>query len=364
MTRRWIPLLPLLVALSLGGLLVVSGADRDRGSRPAAPPSAGPLPLTGRWPAARVSTAAGRLADGMPYVPLLYTDVDVSVGTAPTPDGLAERLVRRRDGGAERVLRRVPKDLRPQFLGLIVHQSQVYWVEVVWSEHGSVSSIWRAPLIGDAPAVTVTADTGAGQFYDRQSDLVVADDAVHWVSSAGADAPVTELRSVPVSGGGVTVRAFDGDFLLSGWPWLVSRGRGTAAVVLVNTATGQRVTVPSSAAERVTCTPVWCRTTTALGVDAARFDMMRPDGSQRRQVGGATMRPATTEVAPLDRFEVVAERDGGTTRLLLYDIDARTLTAITDGVGSAVTRHGMLWWSTGDQDAAQWHAVDLRSLSP
>ncbi|MGI5183510.1 hypothetical protein ACQEVZ_45365 [Dactylosporangium sp. CA-152071] len=68
----------------------------------------------------------------------------------------------------------------------------------------------------------------------------------------------------------------------------------------------------------------------------------------------------------MDRFEVVAERpDGadGPARLLLYDIDGRTFTLITDGVASAVARHGMLWWSTGDQDTAEWHAVDLRTLS-
>lgn len=363
MTRRWIQVLPLVVALSLAGVLVVSGGDRDSGPRRAAPPTAGPIPLTGRWPNARVSTAAGRLADGMPYVPALYTDVAVSVGTAPTPDGLAERLVHRGDGGVERVLRQVSKDHQPQFLGLTAHEDQVYWVEEVWTAHGSASSIWRAPLVGDASAVMVTADTGAGQFYDRQYDLVVADEAVHWASAAGTDAPVTELRSVPLSGGVVDVQAFDGDFLLSAWPWLVNKGRGTAAAVLVNAATGQRVAVPSSAAERVACTPAWCRTMTALGANASRFDLMRPDGSQRRQVGAATTLPASAEVAPLDRFEVVADRDRGTTRLLLYDIDARTFTEITEGVGSAAIRHGMLWWSTGEQNVAQWHAVDLRSLS-
>ncbi|GAA3212243.1 hypothetical protein GCM10010532_037400 [Dactylosporangium siamense] len=355
----------LVVAVACAGVLVVAGGDRDRRTGPDAAPDAGPPPLSSRWPAARTSTTVGRLADGMSYVPALYLDVAVSIGTAPTPDRLAERLVLRGELGAERVLRQVPASVRPQFFGLTADRGHLYWVEVVQSAEGTASSIWRAPVTGGAPAAMVTADAGAGQFYDRQDDLVVADGAVHWVARReGGDTAMTELRSVPVAGGKVDIVTLDGDLLLTGWPWLTSRGRGTAAVVLVNAATGRRVAVPSSAAERVTCTPVWCRTTTALGADVARFELMQPDGSQRRQVGAATVLPATTEVAPLDRFEVVADRGGGTARLLLYGIDSRTFTLIAVGVGSAVTRQGMLWWSTGEQDAAEWHAVDLRTLTP
>jgi hypothetical protein len=160
----------------------------------------------------------------------------------------------------------------------------------------------------------------------------------------------------------VEVRTFDGAFLLSGWPWMVSRSTAADSTVLLHIGTGQRTVVPSSAAERAACTPTWCRITAALGTGASRFDVMKPDGSQRRRIGSGGMRPATAEVALLDRFEIVSDDGGSATQLLLYDIDDRTFTVITDGVRSVATRQGVLWWSTGDQDTAEWHAVDLRSL--
>jgi hypothetical protein len=313
--------------------------------------------------AAQISTMSGRLRDGTRYVPLLHLDADESIGSALSADGTVERLLRRRTGDAVQELRRLPKTSYPQFLGLTVSDGFLYWVEEVLATHGSGMSIWRTSLDGTVAPVQVTDDTGDGVFYNLQYDLVFAAGRVHWIAVASADRPVTEVRSMPVAGGRVEIATFEGGHKLTAWPWMMSSGRGEPQAELVNIATGQRIRVPKSTAEIVDCTPVWCRATALPGSGSNRFDLMKPDGSQRRQIGTGRMRPTTYEIAILDRFEVVSDGDGRSGRLMLYDIDARTLRTVADGVATVFTRGGMLCWSTGEQDTADWHALDLRTVS-
>jgi hypothetical protein len=71
------------------------------------------------------------------------------------------------------------------------------------------------------------------------------------------------------------------------------------------------------------------------------------------------LQEATSDVGFLDRFEVLTEGDSNTQNLLLYDIQARPLITVAERVSMVIARGGMLWWSTGDQEATQWHALDL-----
>lgn len=358
----------LAVVLLLVGWLIIHVGTPPQALDGAAVPTDPVLPqLADRWPAANVSTEAGRLPDGTSYTPMLYLDVTVSFGVAGTADGGAERLLRRDGEGGVRELRRLSKDLSPQFVGLTAAgDGFVYWAEeVAAAQGGATYTIWRAPDTGAAAAVQVTADTGDAAFYDRQEDLVVADGRVHWIAVAGGDTWATQVRSVPVAGGPVQVRTVDGGYLLSAWPWLVSRGSVVGPVVLLHLVSGARVVVGSAAAERVACTPAWCRAVVVTTTGAQQIDVMRPDGSQRRRIGAGSLRSATSEVAPLGRFEIVAgggSSGEGASRLLLYDLAAATLTVLTDGVGSVRVRQGVVWWSMGEQDAAVWHVLDLRTL--
>src|SRR5258705_5904289 len=115
------PLIALAVALAIGGWLLAS--------RPASQPASQPVPSTEPTTLQTVSqqphTTAARLSDGAIYTPMLYVDADTAVGTAPTPDGSAERLVLRTPGG-ERGLRRIEQSRFPQFLGFTPPHGGLY----------------------------------------------------------------------------------------------------------------------------------------------------------------------------------------------------------------------------------------------
>jgi hypothetical protein len=352
----------LAVAVGVAGWLILT--KPPAGSKPPEAAPSGPPPLTRTWPNAAVVTVAGELPDGTAYTPWLYVNANVSVGTAPTPDNSAHRVLLRVGSGAPVELRQVPANRFPQFLGFVAAGDDVYWAEATASLDGpSETRVLRASWKTPAPAATVTTDAGSAVFFNSQFDLVVADGAVHWVASAPTDTPVTELRSVPVGGGAVTTRRLDGAFQLSTWPWLLSAEGNNAPISLFNPVTNQTVQVPTSATELVGCTPAWCRSLVSAPSGAVlRFDVMRPDGSDRRRVAGATASAATSDVGFLDRFEILTEGDSAAQNLILYDIQARRLATVAERVGMVLARGGMLWWSTGEQEATQWHTLDLRTL--
>jgi hypothetical protein len=96
-------------------------------------------------------------------------------------------------------------------------------------------------------------------------------------------------------------------------------------------------------------------------------DLQRTDGSQRRRVGSQALMPLNPDVALVDRFEVLAgpSPDGSpaTQRLWLHDLTTRRSALLADSVTATIgSRAGYLWWSTGDNEAAVWHVLDLRQL--
>jgi hypothetical protein len=232
--------------------------------------------------------------------------------------------------------------------------------------------IMRASWTKPGVPVALTADTGAAVFFNSQYDLVLAQGRVWWAAAAPTDALATEVRSVPISGGKVTMRTVPGPYQLSIWPWLQSAGGGNTPLHLLNLDTGQPVPIARSAAELVACTPQWCRSIlqSADGT-ATRFDVMRPDGSDRRRIAGANAAAVSSDVAFLGRFEVLTVtetgKQAGKQDLEVYDIGTRTTTVVATDVGMVLCRGGMLWWSTGDKPGGdgveQWHTVDLRTLT-
>jgi len=136
-------------------------------------------------------------------------------------------------------------------------------------------------------------------------------------------------------------------------------------VGLLDLGTGERVRVPVSAIEIVTCSPVWCRVRVVARSGVSRIDLMRPDGAERHRIaGGAAATASAPDAALLDRFEVMSEGDPEKPRLLkLYDETSRTTTRVAGGVGGIAVRSGVLWWSTGRDATLRWHALDLRTLA-
>jgi hypothetical protein len=188
---------------------------------------------------------------------------------------------------------------------------------------------WRRP----GRAALVTADTGQAVFFQTQYDLVVADGKVHWAAAdLVANMPVTQIRSVPLTGGKVAVREERGTFVLSAWPWLVTPFSGRAEPArLINLATGEKVTVGHTPGELARCSPAWCRVGITGEAGLVRTDLKRPDGSQRRRMAGGDAAPALNDVALLDRFEVLVSTVAGD-RLELFDITAGRTVVIDSGL--------------------------------
>jgi hypothetical protein len=350
MRKAWPPLIALAVALAAGGWLLAGG----RSSPPPGPaPAVASAAVSGPAP----STISARLPDGVEYTPLFYSDAATSVGTAPTPDGTADRLVQR-SGSGDRELRRLPKAQYAQFLGFTTATGALYWAESVALPDGAYETrLWRAPLDGSAPPASLTTDTGAAVFFDSEYDLVVADGRLHWIAAPPDDSPRTELRSVAVTGGAVTTTPFEGRFRHTSWPWLLSVD-DQAPLVLANPQTGERRTVTRAAAEAVVCNPEWCRSMVETG-DRRLYDVRHPDGTARTRVPG-DLTAVTIDNALAGRYEIFTQAQAATVRLVAYDVKTGGLRILGVDVGMTTARAGVVWWADRPSSPTTWKSVDLR----
>ncbi|WP_432972676.1 hypothetical protein [Dactylosporangium sp. CA-233914] len=341
------PLIALGVALTAGGVLL---ATVHRA--PAPPPSSAPAPAAAPSLAAAASVSA-KLADGSDYTPLFFADASLSIGTAPTPDDSADRLLLRSPSG-DRELSRLPKSSYAQFLGFTAAGGFAYWAESAALPDGAYETrLWRTPLDGSAPPASLTADTGAAVFFDSEYDLVVADGRVHWIAATPDDAPRTELRSVAVTGGPVTTVPFEGRFRHTTWPWLLSVD-DAAPLVLANPQTGERRTVTKAAAESVVCTPAWCRSMVTAG-EKFLFDARHPDGTARRRIPGDLV-AVTVDNAVAGRYELFTAYRDDKTALIAYDLQTSTDQTLTPNAGVCAVKAGVVWWA----ENGTWRSVDLR----
>lgn len=361
--------LVLLVALGAGArLLSLPG----QAPPPQPPLPAGPLTLTQAWEGVAPSSVSGLLTDGTQFTPWLYLDGQTALGTADTPDNTATRVLLRTGTDEPAELHRVPTERNPQFNAFTAAGDDVVWVESTGTGDGpGENQLYRANWRGRTPAVALTADTGTILYANNQYDLTIADDRVHWISGTltPADEPVSQLRSVPLAGGAVTIRDIPGEYALTAWPWLNSiASQQVGQVDLLNSETNETLNVPVNAGELVSCSPVWCRSIVlAAGNGRAVYSLVRTDGSQRQRVTTGNVSAAVQDVALLNRFELLiqagnANAPASSQRLMMYDLKDSRLIRVADGVATVNARGGVVWWSTGDNEAIRWHALDLRDL--
>jgi hypothetical protein len=354
----------LVVALAAGLFLVAGPAP----SRPA--PVTGELTLALAFPGVKPVDIPGWLDDGTDYSPQFFLDSKTSLGTAPTTDKKQLRLLLRTADGKLRELRRLPVTSQPQYGGFTVSGDDVAWDEsTAGTDSQAVTQMWVMNWRNGQPPRALTTNVGDAVFFNSQYDMVIANGRLYWVAAARTKDPVTEVRSVPLTGGAVTVRQVPGAFAFSAWPWLVSAGTGqTGPMQLQNLDTGKQVTVTAQPTELVTCSPDWCRVLILSENNApARMELMRPDGSKRQRIAGAGISSAVIDVAVLDRFEILARAgaNGAPTsnqQLLIYDLKHTRTVVVANGVGMILSRGGTLWWSTGDNETLAWHALDLHPL--
>jgi hypothetical protein len=345
-------------ALAAAGALLVVPLDRQP-SRPQR------VSVEAAWPGVQRADIPARLADATAYDPLTFLDARTSIGTAETPDGTALRLVLRDARGSVRELRRHPVQDNPLYQSLTTAGDEVAWAEA--TSDGRYR-LWALDPRGNAPARQVTADTGNALLYNWQHDLVFADGRLHWTAADPDDPQITQIRSVPLTGGTVAARTQPGSWALSTWPWLVDVGANPLENTrLHDLGTGREITVPTTGVQTTRCTPTWCRAEVATGGGTVRIDLMRPDGSARRRVAGGTASPALIDVAPLDSFEILVEPHAnseltGTTGLAAYDITTGRTVDISPDAANVAYRNGVLWWSSGIRDTIIWHTLDLRTV--
>ncbi|EME63438.1 hypothetical protein [Amycolatopsis decaplanina] len=300
--------------------------------------------VTDVWPGARITA---HTVTGPPYTPLAYLDSETSAGVARASDSIRLTL-------GDRVLREVPLPGSPRFV-LAVSPEALVWLEL--SDITGTGALWRAGPRGENP-VLVTADTGRVVLQDSQYDLVVHEDQAGWVAVRG---DATEVRTVALSGGPVNRTPLPGDFALTAWPFATSAAVEQAGPSeLVDLRDGRVARVGGQNVELVDCTPSWCRVQVLRQSGTARFDLMKPDGSERRRVGGKGIRPAFGDVVVLDRYAVVVDDDRGV--LALYDTATGRMADLAAEFGTVLARGPYVWWSEGENEALTWRSLDLRTL--
>ena len=173
---------------------------------------------------------------------------------------------------------------------------------------------------------------------------------------------------MPLTGGPVSLRREKGAWSLSAWPWLTDGSDRTSLARLRNPVTGQHVEVDIGiGGELLTCSPAWCRVIVQGDDGVSRLDLMRHDGSGRVTVADGSAGAIGTDVAVLDRFELLFATPAGAapdtrTALLVYDIATGRTVEISPAVDGAFSRAGVLWWSTDGGDAIVWQTLDLRTV--
>ncbi|GIM93049.1 hypothetical protein [Paractinoplanes toevensis] len=334
-------------------LLVLPSVDRS-------PPPA-PVAAALAWPQAERAVIAADLADGTAYRPLAFLDAQTSVGSALSADGRQQRLLLRQRSGSVRTIRSLSQRDYPSFPAVVTDGKVLVWVE---RSNRTAAALWRADVAG-GPARRLTADVGDLKSDDSESDLLLADGRVRWV--AGGPQGTTLVRSIALDGGAVESRPVDGDWKLSAWPWLADGTTAAAGTTeLRNVVTGEVRKMPASWRGETQCDPVWCRIT-RIDDGGSVVDLLRADGTQRRQVGDGTVAAVLSDPAPLGRFTILGKIDQNAQltnhiQLIAYEIGTRRSVVISPDAFDVGYRAGVIWWSAGNDNDFIRHALDLRTV--
>ncbi len=359
MMTRLDRLLSLCAALVACGLLLVGYPATPT------PAPAGAVPFSVAWPHALNATITSTLPDQTAYQPAIFLDAQTSVGTAPDPRHRAMRLLLRGGTGPPRQLRSLPLAQSPWFGGFAQSGTVLTWAE---RTNSGPAQLWTVNLHDNRAARPLTADLGDAMLDGTPYDLVIAESRVHWAAADPHRRDTTQIRSVALTGGPVEVHVEPGTWQLSSWPWLVNgRDAPAGTTTMRNMLTERDVAIAGTDRQTTHCTPPsWCVTVT-LADDGYRVDLMHPDGTGRQPVASGQLVPEIDDVVALDRFVVVSRVASysdltATRQLQVFDINTNRTVELSSGARTASYSNGMLWWSTGAQDAPVWHALDLRTV--
>jgi hypothetical protein len=362
MKRTWLALGTALAAI---GLVLWLPAPK----RPAAATSPPPPTLQSVWPNTKPFTFPANFPDGSAYSPLLILDPYTSVGTVAVGGGTRIDLDVVPADGPPRTLQSKSVADGGSFDGLAATADNLYWMHSLSDTNSNVHvSIWTAPRAGGA-ARQLSPDAGSPQFYGSQYDVQPVGDRLYWTAARPDRTDQTELRSIPLTGGTATVKVLEGAWALSRWPWLVTApGNPGQPTRLSNMDTRQVIAVQTPPGKLVTCTPTWCRLVPDNAAGSQPTDLQRPDGTDTRTICDADTAAIATDIALLDRYELLMTTQNPTallavSKVSLYDITHRRTVQIAPATTGAGARGNYIWWATGDNETQTWHGLDLRTLN-
>jgi hypothetical protein len=348
-------------------LTVLPAPHRPATAVSAAATRAGPATLRTVWPRAVGFTIPAGFADGSVYTPRVIIDPATSIGELARPDGIRTDLVVAAAGGPPRVLQAQTVTGGGSYDGITVTAARIYWMRTLSDANGDPhTALWSAARAG-GPATQLTAATGAPTFSNSADDLHAVGDRLYWTSGHPGHPDQTEIRSIPLAGGAVTVRVLAGAWQPTAWPWLVTTPGAPGPSRLHNLASGAERTIITPPGMLASCSPTWC----SLSSDNAAprpAQLIRPDGTDRRTIGATNAVDIDIDVAPLGRFELldtvtVESAQIVLSALTLYDIHTRKTVVIDPATTNAASRGNYVWWSTGDNETLTWHGLDLRTLT-
>jgi hypothetical protein len=354
--------------MSLGAAVVAAGVLLVAFPAAVPTPPQAPVPAAVAWPHAQTATVDSALPDGTSYQPEVFLDANTSVGIAPSPDQRAVRLLLHAPGTPARELRRLPADQNPSYGSFTSAGDIVAWAETTSGGH---AQLWTVNVRDNRPARLLTADTGEAVLNGSPHDLVIANDRLYWTASDPQHRDLTEVRSVALTGGSVTIVTEPGTWDLSVWPWLVDgRGDTNGTTQLRDLLTNRVVKVPTAPRQTTHCDPTWCVqvSLSSEAVGGYDIDVVHPDGSGQLTVASGQVAAANFDVVALERFVVISQVTTtytdltGTNQLVVFDLSTRRTVVVSAAARTSAYSGGVLWWTTGTQDAPVWHALDLRTV--
>ena len=313
----------------------------------------------------------GTLGDGSTYTPAFFLDIETSIGPAVTADGAFVLLLMVPDAGGVHELRRVRAESAPQFFGFTSGRGWVAWAESAEDASGRrATSMWVIGTGLTGAPRRIVADAGDVRQTDSAYDLAIVDGRLHWTAMRPGDEASTELRSVVLDGGDSRNETVPKLWSPVAWPWLMDStdAVGGGRIVLMNRIDRVTRQISVGPADFPACGATWCRSIVINDGGAGQVDLVRVDGTERRRIAGPDVGFPVTDVAVLDRFELLTGLDPASRAvqgrpLMIYDIarDA-TVTVASDAISVWCTG-GFLWWSSGFEDRVSYTAIELRALT-
>jgi hypothetical protein len=136
-------------------------------------------------------------------------------------------------------------------------------------------------------------------------------------------------------------------------------------VHLLNVRTGARLTIPAQPDQLLTCTPAWGRVYSAQGTGVTYTDQ-QPDGTHAQRIGNGALVPLNTDVALLDRFEILGESTpnnaGSGQRLWLHDLTTTQTVVLDDHATDVIFSRNDSSGGPTPTKPSLWHVLDLHQL--